>query len=239
MRRFLVAVLALALMPLAAHADGLPYRGSKVVAPDEGIPSEINWSGLYLGAGVGGQWAITSLGMQSEDSSAGLNNLGSQDWIINGRIGLDMRMPSTPFIFGVFADYSGGDSTASFNVGDTTMASLTLRPTWGVGGRVGWLLNPAIMGYIGYKYSRADLDVNIIGGTCNLQGFNCSQELVGHSALAGVEWKMAKQLTGAVEYAYTRYDSATIFSDDVSKITAQPDGHTVMFRLNWRPFGNN
>lgn len=238
MKRLLFASIALVFASCGAMADGLPLK-SRIAQQDTGI-TEYNWSGVYIGGGVGGQWAITSLEAQGFGSDASLNNLGSQDWILNGRVGLDVRIPSTPFIAGVFGEYNWGDSTASFNVGNQTIASMSLRPTWGVGGRVGWLLNPAIMGYIGYKYSRADLDVGGAGVPCADPRFNCSQELVGHSALAGVEWKMAKQLTGAVEYSYTRYDGATIFSSGEGQtITAQPDGHTVMFRLNWRPFGSN
>jgi outer membrane immunogenic protein len=238
MKRLLLAVAVLAFTGFAAHADGLPFKASRIAQADDPAP-DINWSGVYIGGGVGGQAAITRLDAELGRSTASLNNLGAQDWIVNGRLGLDMRIPNSAFIFGVFGEYNWGDSTASLNVNDMNLAQLSLRPTWGAGARVGWLLNPLTMGYIGYKYSRADLDVRSgVKDLCSVPGLNCSQELVGHSALAGVEWKVASKLTGAVEYSYTRYDSATIFRSEESTITARPDNHTVMFRLNWRPFGN-
>lgn len=238
MRRFLLAAVALAFTAAAAHADGIPYRSKIAQQADDPAP-DVNWSGFYIGGGVGGQMTITDLNAQFGRSTADLRSLGAQDWVINGRLGLDFRVPSSPFVLGVFGGYSGGDTTSSLNINDTNVAQLSLKPTWDAGVRAGWLLNPLAMGYIGYKYSRADLNVRSgLGDLCTVPGFNCSQELTGHSALAGVEWKVASKLTGAVEYSFTRYERATIFSSEESSITARPDNHTVMFRLNWRPFGN-
>lgn len=238
MRRLLFAAVALAFTAAVAQADGLPFKSSRVAQAEDPAP-DVNWSGFYIGGGVGGQMTITRLGAQFGESSASLDNLGAQDWIIDGRVGLDVRIPNSAFIFGVFGGYSGGDTTSSLNINGMDVASLSLRPTWNAGARVGWLLNPLTMGYIGYKYTRADIDVRSgMGDLCSVRGFNCSQELNGHGVIAGVEWKVASKLTGAVEYSFTRFENATLFSGENQTITARPDDHTVMFRLNWRPFGN-
>jgi outer membrane immunogenic protein len=241
MRRFLGALTALTLFSSFALADGLPYR-SKITTEDTGV-TEYNWSGLYLGVGAGGQAQVTNLGAQYLGNDiANLNGIGAQDWIANGRLGLDWRMGTSPFVVGVFGEYNWGDSTASLNIANTSVASLSLRTTWAAGGRVGYLFNPTTMGYVGYKYSQADLNLGgaMLTAPCAGSNLNCSQTVNGHSALTGVEWRISSKFSMGLEYSYTRFDSATLYDGGPGslKITAQPDEHTVMVRLNFRPFGN-
>lgn len=201
-----------------ALADGgtLRRNPSKVGTPypapsDDGWSG--SWSGLYLGLGAG---TLTGLGSIQHDEGSFLESLGGWGWQGNIRVGYDYRIPSSPFVLGLFGDYGMGEASVSA-YGDEIGS---LRPTWGAGGRFGLVAWNSSLLYLGYKYQRADL--SILGDE--------SRDIGGHSLLAGIEVPITKSLTLAIEPSYTRMDDVSLGEG----LRLEPEIFAIMARANLR-----
>lgn len=241
-RKFLaplmIAVLALA-SAAPAFADGLPYRGSKVGVVEETRP--FNWTGIYVDAGVG--YGFGSDKLSADEGTYNLFNidgLSSKGWKGNFRLGGDYRFSGTPFVLGVFGEWTPdgfGDSefNASADNGNLSLSG-TFAPQYAAGARLGMVVWNNSLLYVGAKHSWAEMTVS---GT----GFNSfSKDLTGWGGLAGIEVPLTSALTFSVEADYTRYGKVTLLGDDeTGALTSRHEELNVMARLKLRTgnlFGN-
>lgn len=168
---------ALMLSAGQAAADGLPSRGHIRGPAIEGAAP--NWNGLYLGVGIGAGAASFV-----EDDDDPVNGHGAFGTVT---VGYDREI-RPGVVAGVFADFDYSGITAP-NADDRT----GLQHAWSIGGRLGYLENPATLMYAtgGYTQARSDLGFGNIGGAHTFDGY-----FVG----AGVETFLRQNWTLKLEY---------------------------------------
>lgn len=168
-------------MAVAADLGGMP----EPMAPP---PILLNWSGFYLGVGLGGSAEFSDVKtIEGYSYSVGplLTNgyMAAQDFDLGGQgvlgtaqIGYDYQFPSSRWIGGVFADFdwsnASGEATAAtlFNGYPVNAFNVPYLPAghvkvdfnneWTVGGRIGYLATPSTLMYFlaGYTQGQASVD---------------------------------------------------------------------------------
>ena len=158
----LVAVGALITGP--ALAADLPVK-----APYAPPPAPVtSWTGCYIDGGVG--YGL----VRSDHFGTGAGNVvlsqttssGGEGWL--GRVGggCDYQFAS-PFVIGAFADYDFADlhGTALGSAG-LAIGELRENAAWAAGGRVGYLVTPALLTYFDGGFTEARFDaVNLSTNT--------------------------------------------------------------------------
>jgi opacity protein-like surface antigen len=230
----------------AARADGLPGRPYSVKdAPVQAF----SWTGIYVSGGLGYQISNTNVNLDLVPPAPPINLLGvdgfsGKGWTYDARIGADWHIQNTPFVIGLLAGYKGGetDFSLSTGLGGGNAIAAHIHQTWYAGGRAGLAFNQSkSLVYVGYAFTKADFDVSTSGpalvGACTL--VKCGHDLDGRMLMLGLETVVMPQVTIGAEYTYTQYDAATLYSGPAPvRLTAEPDVHAFMARVNWRPLGN-
>lgn len=184
--KFLIAAAAVAGFSGSAMAADLyvPPRA----APAAVAPAATDWDGAYVGAHVGYGWGTVS--------PAGAASASSTGWIVGGQIGYNFHL-SGNVVTGVEGDLGWSNESA-------TLPAATFRANWegSVRGRLGIDLD-GIMPYAEAGVAFANATVTPTVGTA------ASATHTGWTAGAGVEFKLADQLSANVEYRYSDYGSQT------------------------------
>ncbi|MFK0687583.1 outer membrane protein [Mesorhizobium sp. IMUNJ 23033] len=204
----------------AAHA-------ADVAQPVEA--SGLNWSGLYVGFGVGAGANVHEI---SSDFIPGLslNGIGGEGVYGEVTVGYDY-MVSQRFLLGGLIDAHFGNIETSL---DAFGLSASIQETYGfdAGLRAGYLFTPNTLGYVlgGYSWQKYKLDTNA--------GFDLDWDQGGYFVGAGVETAVAGNWTIKGEYRYTRFAT----NDDLLSEFGAPDGflnldtsrHTFQVAANYR-----
>jgi outer membrane immunogenic protein len=209
MMTLLAAVLAavlVAMLPGAARAD----------SPD--------WSGFYIGAHAGHDWAAwdgtieTTAGCTGTCPTAGYDDpthtLDGRGWLGGGQAGINLQ--SGAFVYGIEADISGGDLDArgrfatdrynpwvwdkSFHTSIDYFGTLRLR----AGLATGPVL-PYLTGGLAWARTSADLAVaqshlpDVVDGVSHA---SVHEDHLGWTIGTGIEWKLASNVSLKAEYLY-------------------------------------
>ena len=180
------AVSAVALMSAAHAAD--------VVQPVEA--SGFNWSGVYVGFGVGAGANVHEL---SSDFILGLslNGIGGEGVYGEATVGYDY-MVSPRFLLGGLLDAHVGNIETTLDAGPF---NASIQETYGfdAGLRLGYLLTPNTLGYVlgGYSWQKYKLDTNA--------GFGFDWDQSGYFVGGGLETAINSNWTIKTEYRYTRF----------------------------------
>jgi outer membrane immunogenic protein len=173
---------------------------SASVASAQNPPAPFSWTGIYVGAGIGGGAAIhePSMGPVSLDSSA------AQGFLATAIVGYDFRV-NRNVIAGVFFDVdlsnmaTSSDFPIFFSSGDH-------RYSWAFGTRAGYLVNPATLLYVAAGYTRAGFDF----GTLITFDHIGDVDLHGYFLGAGVEAQLAGNWSLRGEYRFTQFQQETV-----------------------------
>lgn len=261
MRKTLVASLLLAWLVPAHAADNLP----KIVAKAPPMPVETNWTGVYLGvqvgAGIGAQpFDVSGIGITNPlFNAAKINALGNAGAIGANAVGflggpsleLLYQVPSTPWVFGVGADWNysslsaQGTGSGNSNVVPGIVSSVNNSATASL------LWDASVYGKIGYAFDNNKLLAYAIGGlglgdlsdnavaTSNtgVAGFPVttlagatSNVHLGWTAGAGLAWKFEPSWVLKVEYRYVNLgnEGVTLVGTSGAGVTA----NTQAFNTN-------
>ncbi len=233
---------ALLAASVSAQAADLPARAPVYTkAPP---PAVYDWSGFYVGGGGGyGMWNADTNALVDPSFVAPpgfpfgpgavltqTTTNGGRGWFGTVTAGFDYQF-SAPIVAGVFADYDFASIKGTLNTGLATNffnplgGSEKESSAWAVGGRVGWLLTPAILTYFNGGYTQARFDgfavanlTGILAGAPAPTGFftnantyrgwfigtGLETQLAGLFGIFGKGWFMR------TEYRYADYRSATL-----------------------------
>lgn len=192
-------------------------------------PSAFNWSGIYVGFGVGAGANVHEL---SSDFLPGfsLNGIGGEGVYGELTVGYDY-MVSPRFLIGGLLDAHIGNIETTLDVAGF---DASVRETYGfdAGLRAGYLFTPNTLGYVlgGYSWQKYELDTNA--------GFDLDWDQSGYFVGAGVETAINSNWTIKTEYRYTRFGT----NDDLLSDFGLPDGalnidtsrHTFQVGANYR-----
>lgn len=186
------AVSAVALMSAAHAADVVQEQQA----------SGFNWSGVYVGFGLGAGANVHKL---SSDFIPGLsfNGIGGEGVYGQATLGYDY-MVSPRFLIGGLVDAHVGNIKTSLDIAPLGGLSADIKETYGfdVGVRAGYLLTPNTLGYVlgGYAWQKYKLDTNI-------GGFGLDWDQGGYFLGVGAETAINNSWTLKGEYRYTRFST--------------------------------
>ena len=153
MRKMLLGAIAIAavLSSPALSAD-MPLKAPPVAAPI------YNWTGCFVKGGGGyGMWNQDSTGFEDRFKTGTEIRTGGRGWFGTVGGGCDYQIGER-WVIGVFGDYDfasiKGDFAASFD-GTVIGGREKLKSAWAVGGRIGYLITPAVLTFISGGFTEA------------------------------------------------------------------------------------
>lgn len=175
----------------------------------------------HLGAQAGLSFGTAAISLPS---SANLDGLGLRSRSPDAGLhaGCDVKVSGSPFVVGVFGDYTWRNT--EFSVASTPLTfSAALSNTWTVGARAGYALTNGAMPYalLGYTTTDVAYSTPTAGMPSTLRGWTYG---------GGIEIPMAQNVTAALETRYTRYADADLFSGFA---TMRTDEVAMVARLNF------
>jgi len=203
----LTSVVALA----SANAADMYVPGPAGPGGYKDVPyAEVNWSGFYLGAHIGGAWATDKVTDVHDDWGVGGSfNNDTSGVFGGGQLGYNFQMGH--FVFGPEIDLGYMDLDhavdAPANKGGTNVVS-TVQPGFyaDVTGRLGYAIDRALV-YAkgGYAYYGG----GVKNWTSDIPGSTTTTGLSGWTAGAGIEYKINPSWSLKAEYQHFDFGSAT------------------------------
>ncbi|MCW2317917.1 outer membrane immunogenic protein [Rhodoblastus acidophilus] len=205
MRKILLASVAVAALTGSAFAADLPSRKA---APAYVAPVPVfTWTGFYAGVEGGADILTTKAAGVKYDRTGGL---------VGGVIGYNYDL-GNKFVLGAEGDAGGvfgGDKTVGGIKADTTYFA-------NIRGRVGYtIVDRALLFVAG----------GVAFGDVKYAGY--TDDRVGYTVGAGLDYACTNNLIGRIEYRYTDFDKDTIGGRSVRQ-----DSHAVLVGLLYK-FGN-
>jgi outer membrane immunogenic protein len=157
MKKFLLALTAVAAFSGSAFAADLPARTYTKAAPIAVAPS---WTGFYIfGGGGGGIWDANTGVTQNATGGCVLcanNKQGGDGWFGTVGAGYDWQVNSS-WVIGILGDGQFGSIKGSISeLG--LVGSEKLKDTWAAGARVGYLVAPNVLSYVNAGYTGSKWD---------------------------------------------------------------------------------
>jgi outer membrane immunogenic protein len=200
-------------------------------APPQVVVPPFTWTTCYAGLHAGGGWGqkdlTDSVGILSNPtlvpggfSSA---NVDVNGYMLGGQVGCDYQF--TPnWIVGIEGSLSGGNigGTSTFAVpgGDTASFKSTSDFLASVTGRVGyawdrWMLyGKGGVAMVGDRYHVSDVD--------QFYAFDGTEDRLGWTAGAGIEWAFTPLWSVKLEYDYYWFGQRSVSLDDSTILGASP-----------------
>jgi len=225
MKKSIIAAAALALLAStgAKAADIVTYQQQPVAAA--AAPSQINWTGLYVGGTIGGSWANSNTKLKNGKSKLAGGDTDPSSFIGGIYAGYNFQpvFLSNSFlrdvVFGIETDWlwNGGDGDASKNYKDFKYRAST-RQQWNGATRIraGYAVGPEgrFLPYIAGGVSYAD-----IRAKSELPGFSRreSRSMAGWNIGAGVDYVppiLNDHIVLRAEYRFTDFGTQTYGKGD-------------------------
>jgi outer membrane immunogenic protein len=262
-----IASVLLAAPLSAASAADMPYKVPSYTPPPAPVYS---WTGCSIDAGAGyGFWN------QDHQTSGELFTLvggvpvpvgttttltttdGGRGWLGRFGGGCDYQTPlfNNRFVIGAFGDYDVMSLNGSNSTGEVCLtcgSPITAREketgAWYVGGRIGYLVNPAFLAFVdgGYtetKFSQSAefLVVNGAGIGVGYPNFTDQGWFIGGGGEYALDWLPIRGFFLKGEYRYAQYNSLGLTETSAAGTgptgyveTTRPYVQTVTGSLVWR-----
>jgi outer membrane immunogenic protein len=214
-----VVLVAVGLLGLAAASASAADLGTPAPPPYKAPPPPVpvySWSGCYLAGGGGyGMWNQDVFTVDSSGVvDTATTTAGGRGWFGTGQVGCDYQFAGD-FVIGAFGDGDfaniHGNATVFENVlfGDEKESW-----SWSVGGRVGYLVFPQLLGFVSAGFTEAHFNAfELFDPTGPSEPFHISAHTY-HGWFLGTGYEYAlKWLPGffwKTEYRYSEYQSATL-----------------------------
>jgi outer membrane immunogenic protein len=235
-------------MPAHAADMGVPARSYYPPLP----PAIYDWTGIYLGAHIGGGMLLDSVS-QNGVSPSGFNLASTGNLrpagVIGGLQG-GANYEFAPWVVGVEGTWSDSAINGNTLIGcsgtcvigktpvPTPQVRFTAQAQWlaAVTGRAGyaandWLFYAKAGG--AWMHVRNTEDLLIAGGATALtQVFTDTR--TGFTVGAGIEFGLVENLSGKIEYDFYDFSSANYNFNAITPVTVKSDVHTITVGLNYR-----
>ena len=222
----LIGICSAAFVAAPAMAADLPVK-----APPPPLPPPFSWTGLYIGANIGGAWSHSSINDSVTGASLGFDNSG---FIGGGQIGFNYQI--NQFVLGVEWDIDGTSINKTGPGVVTAFGTLqgSVNTDWvsTLTGRIGlgwdrWLFY--FKGGGAWVQNSATLTNLTTGASISASNTN-----TGWVAGVGAEWAWNGPWSAKIEYDHVELDS---FSSAVPFIAA--DRFTTSRNIDMVKFGIN
>lgn len=210
------------------------FAADAIVEEPVAVATGYNWSGLYVGVGIGVGTSVHGLSADNFFAdSAHLNGIGGDGVFGQVSIGYDYLV-SPRFLIGAFADANFGNIGPELSADPLIDATLENKYGFNVGARVGYLFNPSTLGYAlgGYSWQRFELDGSSFG-----ENFSFEEDRSGYIVGAGMETVLGGAWTLKTEYRYANYGDGTVLrfgGEDGGSLSVEPSTHTFTLGVNYK-----
>jgi outer membrane immunogenic protein len=196
------------------------------------VVSGYNWSGFYVGVGVGAGAnvaEISGVGL----GGVSLDGIGGEGIFGELTVGYDY-MVSPRFLFGALADVHYSNIETRLEIPDAPIDA-TASDTYGfdLGLRAGYLFTPSTLGYVlgGYAWQKGELEVSGMGGG------SIDADRDGYFVGVGVETAIASNWSLKTEYRFTQFGTDNVLEDLGAQdgiIDSDVSSHTFRVGANYR-----
>jgi len=254
---------ALIAAPLsAAGAADLPsYKGPALLPPPPPPPA-YSWTGCYVDAGVGyGFWNqdhYTTSPIGGVPTSSVITTDGGRGWLGRFGGGCDYQTPlfNNRFVVGVLADYDPMSLNGSNSPSEICLCFLspitaneTETDAWYVGGRIGYLVNPALLAFVDGGYTQTHFKQSsefftLLGASVGYGYPNFTDQgwFIGGGMEYALDWIPIRGLFLKTEYRYAEYNSINLAEAPTTPAgapspnveTTKPYVQTATASLVWR-----
>lgn len=222
----------LLLAAVSSAAIASAAQAADAVIEEAPVVTGYNWSGLYVGAGVGVGTTVHGLGLSNLGPlDIDANGLGGEGFFGEVSVGYDYLV-SPRFLVGGFADFRFGNIGPELDFGGGSI-ELTNQYGFDVGGRVGYLFNPTTLGYVlgGYSWQRFKLDGD--------GGIDFEEDRDGYVVGVGMETVLTGAWTLKTEYRYADYGDDIVATlaespDGDTNLSVHPSTHTFLLGVNYK-----
>jgi len=217
-----VSFAAAMLATSASFAADLPARTYNK-APVYAAAPIYNWTGIYVGAHIGGAFNGSNSNNFAFASSDNAGFLGG------GQIGADYQFAPN-WLVGIEGQISGLDNKRTFT--DGAGGFIQDKTDWlaSVTGRLGYTWGPGLI------YAKGGVAFRDSGGlTSNVPGLAADRKDTGYTVGGGLEYMFAPAWSAKLEYQYYNFDKTALFDT----VAAAPIGsytsdiHTVKLGVNY------
>jgi len=225
-----------ALVAGSAMAADLPVKAPILKAP----PPAFSWTGCYIDGGGGyGMWnqdhtTTTSFGGVPNGLTVS-NTGGGRGWLGRFGAGCDYQYAGS-WVIGAFGDYDWMDLNGSVvdltvtNSGNPILGNEKESSAWSIGGRIGYLIAPMVLGYVDAGYTQTRFDqVNLFNnlGVATGNAFPANTYhgwFLGSGFDYNFNWLPIPGLFLRTEYRYSSYSTADLLEFNLA--TGAPAGNT-------------
>lgn len=219
-----------------AAADGIDRRYAPSIAAPVPYAPPLTWTGLYIGAGVGGSAIVHDHDIRDVDlGRTHFDGVGDIAVFGTAIVGWDWQV-SPNAVFGVFVDYDFSNNSNDFSLLDGLVrGSIDHDHTWSVGARLGLLSSPSTLWYTtgGFAQARFDTNVNLFDADI---GVSHDHTFNGWFVGGGVDTRVAaSNWFLRLEYRFSQFENERFFSDDgLTRVDVEPTIHTVRTTLTYK-----
>ena len=163
MQRLLLGTVAALAVASSAFAADLSRRPPPVTKAPPAPAPVYNWTGCYIAGGGGyGMWNQDTSTLDGGVPISTEVTSGGRGWFGTAGGGCDFQFGQR-LVLGAFGDYDFSSLEGDLSVPGTGFFGREKQDSaWAVGGRLGYVLSPAIMGYVNGGYTQARFsDVNL------------------------------------------------------------------------------
>lgn len=202
------------------------YRSLALIAALITSPAYADWTGCYVGGGVG--YSMSSTAVDYVDSGVtliGLDGVSSSGFDVAPIVGCDVQ--GGRVVIGGFADYAFfSDHDATATLFGTSIDLVSLQDQWTIGGRLGYLVNDSTLVYGLLGYSQADIE--------GIAGEFIASTLDGYSVGGGLETELGGGFYGRIEYRYTDFREESLTVGKGEHVEMDTDLHAVRASLTYK-----
>lgn len=213
--------------------------------------AQSKWTGISIGAGVGGGSINHDLRLSPGPAlppglfSFEFDGIGGEGFLGTVGVAADYQFADR-FVVGAFFDYDFANLESKMNLsvpplgGLNATAKLSLDNQWTVGARLGFLATPdtLLYGLVGYTHAEiSDLDISVTGpiGASIAIGV---PSFDGYVLGGGIETTLAPNWTLKAEYRFTQLSAERLdlpFGlNTILNAELEPSIHTVRTTLNYK-----
>ena len=227
---------ALLCMTSHAVADGMPKRAP---AASVACCETYNWTGAYIGLGVGGAFTTHDRSAKDVYEENGTVLDATRFWGDHdgrshafGTVTLGYDHQFGRWVAGVFADYDFGNRTGHNNpgdIGDFYDMRLSQKDghAWSIGGRLGVLASPSTLLFLSAGWTQVSTEADLSFWDGSDRRIKLDKERDGAFVGAGIETQLGRGLSLRGEYRFTRLD------DDNRKLTLEDNGYGYSRRVEF------
>lgn len=230
--------------------------GAVLLASASCAANSNEWTGAYIGGGIGADAATTDIGVTDAASGEGfaLDGFGGGDFGATLKAGADWQIADW-LVIGAFVDYDWSTikTTAHFEADDLfarqsgDVKLLDLQHSWAVGGRIGVIVSPHTLAYGLLGYTRAKLSNPGLTQTTEFSDPFEDEAIVttdrtqialptfeGIVFGGGFEHRLNKTISLWAEYRQSQFGTERVLAAGTSSLTLDPTIHIGRVGVSYR-----